>query len=55
MLNPSTIEGAKLVLGTIQYNKMLVNDLSADALLTEHMRNGDSNTVNAFIDSIVAN
>jgi len=55
MLNPSTIEGAKLVLGTILYNKMLVNDVSAEAFLTEHMRKADSNTVNAFIDSIVAN
>jgi pimeloyl-ACP methyl ester carboxylesterase len=55
MLNPSTIEGAKQVLATILYNKMLANDSSAEAMLADHMRKGDSPTINAFIDSILAN
>ena len=54
-LNPSTIEGAKMVLATILYNKMLVNDVSAEAYLVEHIRKGDSPTINAFIDSILQN
>jgi 2-hydroxy-6-oxonona-2,4-dienedioate hydrolase len=55
LLNSSTIEGAKLVLETVLYNKMLVNDMSAEMLLVEHMRKGDSPTINAFIESVLAN
>jgi pimeloyl-ACP methyl ester carboxylesterase len=54
-LNPSTIEGTKAVIATVMYNKAMANDMAAEMMFTEHMRKGDSPTINAFVDSILRN
>jgi 2-hydroxy-6-oxonona-2,4-dienedioate hydrolase len=50
-LNPSTIEGAKKILSLVLYNKALVNDMAAAALLTRRVMSGDGYTVQQFIEA----
>ena len=52
-LNPSTVEGAKLVLRLIFANPSMATEAAAEGLLTQHMRNNDGYTIDRFIDSMV--
>lgn len=52
-LNPSTVAGAKTVLGLIFSHQSLVTDANARLLFQKHLANNDGYTINAFIDSIL--
>ena len=52
-LNPSTLAGAKQVLGLIFAHQSLVTDANARLLFQKHLTNNDGYTINAFIDSIL--
>ncbi len=54
LLNPSTLEGTRLVLNTILANKSMVTDSLVEQLFTAHLRKGDGYTIDRFIDSILA-
>ncbi len=53
VMNVSTIQGAKALLGTILANKSLATDAAAENLLAEHLRKNDGYTIERFIDSIL--
>jgi len=52
-LNPSTLAGAKAVLGVIFAHESLVTDANARMLFEKHLKNNDGYTINAFIDSML--
>jgi len=52
-LNPSTVDGAKAVLGLIFANKSLVTQANAEMLFADHMRKNDGYTIDQFIDAIL--
>jgi 2-hydroxy-6-oxonona-2,4-dienedioate hydrolase len=54
-LNPSTIEGTKQLLSVIFANPSAIPMLTPEAMFARHLRNGDGNTINMFIDSILRN
>jgi pimeloyl-ACP methyl ester carboxylesterase len=55
LLNPSTIEMEKALMGTILANKAMVTDAFAEVAFAEHMRRGDAYTIDRFLDSILHN
>jgi pimeloyl-ACP methyl ester carboxylesterase len=52
-LNPSTLEGSKLVLNMILANKQMITDGLAQQFFAMHLARNDGYTINAFIDSIL--
>jgi 2-hydroxy-6-oxonona-2,4-dienedioate hydrolase len=54
-LNPSTLEGTKQLMSVIFANPSAIPMLTPEALFARHLRNGDGNTINMFIDSILRN
>jgi 2-hydroxy-6-oxonona-2,4-dienedioate hydrolase len=52
-LNPSTLAGAKAVLGIILADKTMANDVIAEQLFTSHLKHNDGYTIDKFIDSIL--
>jgi len=52
VMNVSTVEGAKTLLGVIFANKAMATDAVAETFLAEHLRKNDGYTVERFIDSI---
>ena len=53
VLNPSTIEGTKAVMGIIFANKSMVTQANAEFFLAQHMKKNDGYTIDQFIDSIL--
>jgi pimeloyl-ACP methyl ester carboxylesterase len=53
VMNVSTVQGAKTLLGIILANKSLATDAAAENLLAEHLRKNDGYTIERFIDSIL--
>src|SRR5258708_9168404 len=53
VLNPSTIEGTKQLMGIILANPSANPMLTPEALFARHLHNGDGFTINQFIDSIL--
>ena len=55
MLNPSTLEGTKLLMSTIFYNKAMITDQFIRQVHTGRLAKNDGYTVNMFIESILRN
>jgi pimeloyl-ACP methyl ester carboxylesterase len=53
VLNPSTIEGTKAVIGIIFANKSMVTQANAEFFFAQHMKKNDGYTIDQFIDSIL--
>jgi pimeloyl-ACP methyl ester carboxylesterase len=53
VMNVSTVEGAKTLLGVIFANKAIATDAVAETFLAEHFRKNDGYTIERFIDSIL--
>jgi pimeloyl-ACP methyl ester carboxylesterase len=53
VMNVSTVQGAKALLGIIFANKSLATDAAAENLLAEHLRRNDGYTIERFIDSVL--
>ncbi len=53
VMNVSTVQGAKALLGIILANKSLATDAAAENFLAEHLRKNDGYTIERFIDSIL--
>lgn len=54
-LNPSTVAGTKLLMGTVLANKTMVTDALAEQFFAGHLRHNDGYTIQRFIDSILRN
>src|SRR5258708_9998087 len=53
VMNVSTVQGAKTLLGIILANKSMATDAVAENFLAEHLRRNDGYTIERFIDSIL--
>jgi 2-hydroxy-6-oxonona-2,4-dienedioate hydrolase len=53
VMNVSTVEGAKTLLGVIFANKAIATDALAETMLADHLRKNDGYTIERFIDSIL--
>jgi len=53
VMNVSTVQGAKTLLGIIFANKAMATDAVAETFLAEHLRRNDGYTIERFIDSIL--
>jgi 2-hydroxy-6-oxonona-2,4-dienedioate hydrolase len=53
VMNVSTVQGAKTLLGIIFANKLMATDAVAETFLAEHLRRNDGYTIERFIDSIL--
>jgi 2-hydroxy-6-oxonona-2,4-dienedioate hydrolase len=53
VMNVSTVEGAKTLIGVIFANKAMATDAVAETFLAEHLRKNDGYTMERFIDSIL--
>jgi pimeloyl-ACP methyl ester carboxylesterase len=53
VMNVSTVEGAKALIGVIFANKSMATDAVAETILAEHLRKNDGYTIERFIDSIL--
>jgi 2-hydroxy-6-oxonona-2,4-dienedioate hydrolase len=53
VMNVSTVEGAKTLLGVILANKAMATDAVAENFLAEHLRRNDGYTIERFIDSML--
>lgn len=51
-LNPSSVDGAKALLGVVMANKSFATQANAEMLFAAHMRRGDGYTIDQFLDSI---
>ena len=53
VMNVSTVQGAKTLLGIILANKSMATDAVAENFLAEHLRRNDGYTIERFIDSLL--
>ncbi len=53
LLNPSTRENMKLLVGKVFYNKAFITDAVIDQVLAERIGAGDGYTINSFIQSVI--
>ncbi len=53
VMNVSTVEGAKTLIGIIFANKSMATDAVAETFLAEHLRRNDGYTIERFIDSLM--
>jgi 2-hydroxy-6-oxonona-2,4-dienedioate hydrolase len=53
LLNPSTRESMKLLVGKVFYNKAFVTDAAIDQVLAQRIGAGDGYTINSIIQSVI--